>query len=107
MLLAEIGGRHVAVTGALDGSRADRTIRASRSGELPVTLVLLNAEGDTIASTHYTQLFENGSTHWVAVSLGTRRPVGHCIGELLVLATNSPPDTAFVMYGSLPNGAIC
>ena len=104
---AEIGGRRVQVTGHLDGQRTVRIIQAPRSGELPVTVRLLDADGGTLASTQYTQLFESKTTHWVAVSVGTRRPLGICIGELLALPTRFPTDTVFVMYGSIPDDAVC
>ena len=101
------GGRPVELTGRRDGQRVDRQIQAPKFAELSVVVRLIGAQGDTIAATNYRQDFERGNIHWVAVDVGPRRPIGICIGTVLTIATNSPPDTAFVMYGQIPEDAIC
>jgi len=101
------GLRRITLTGQRDGMRVEREVEAPRSGELLVAVRLLSASGDTIAATQYLQRFERSKTHWIAMLVGSNRPLGHCLGTLLVLSTIADPDTAFIMHGGLPEGAIC
>ena len=96
----------VSLAGRRDGQRVEREIEP-RLGSRLVAVLVVNAEGDTLASTRYSQSFERGKSHWVATIVGEARPIGHCIGVLLAIPLRSAPDTAFVMYGSLPQGAVC
>jgi len=49
-----------------------------------------------------------GDNHWVAALVGSQRPGRHCIGTLAVAPLRGGgADTLFVMYGSIPDGAIC
>ena len=100
------GSRPIALAGQRDGNRVERRV-APRLGARFVVLRLLSSDGDTLASTEYSQSFKRGSAHWVALVVGQDRPIGHCIGTLLAIPTSLEADTAFVMYGGLPHGAIC
>jgi hypothetical protein len=102
-----IDGRRVEIDARSDGRRAEREVQASRSGELLVGVRLLNADKDTLAATQFLQRFDRRNSHWIALTVGPQRPIGHCIGNLLALALPSESDTAFVMYGRIPDGAIC
>lgn len=89
-----------------------RKVNAPETGLLPVRIRLLSTVPDTLASAEFSQLFREGSNHWVVGRLGLQRPIGHCIGHLLVLplpkeAGESEPDTLFLTYGSIPEGAVC
>ncbi len=112
-LRADIGGQVIQLaptTGVAPRTSAE--VRGSRYGEVPVSVTLLGASGDTLAAIGFTQRFERGHNHWIAAIVGDRRPIGPCIGNLAVvpvLATmlETSPDTLFVMHGSIPKNAIC
>lgn len=87
-------------------------IVANRYGEAPVRLMLSAAGEAPLATVELTHSLHRGSTHWVSTLVGRQRPQGHCYGALGVVALapragQTVPDTMFVMYGSLPRGAIC
>ena len=101
------GSRPVTLTARRDGRRVERQLDPRRGGESLVVLRLMTGDGDTLASTRYTQSFERGKSHWVAILVGQDRPIGHCIGNLVAIPMRLASDTAFLMYGGLPHGAIC
>ena len=84
---------------------------APRDGELNVSVALRDAADRTLAQASFDQVFKEGSDHWVSGIIGTRRPIGHCIGTLVVVPIIPPVaaggDSLFIMYGSIPKGAIC
>ena len=104
---ADIGGQRVEVRAA--GIAESRTeVRGARYGDVPVRATLLTAAGDTLASVTFDQRFERDHAHWVVARVGQRRPIGHCIGTLMVAPLRSAgSDTLFVTYGRIPDGAIC
>jgi hypothetical protein len=52
--------------------------------------------------------FRHGYQHWVAALVGPQRPLGICIGAVVTSPlTVGSADTLFVMYGNIPDGAIC
>jgi hypothetical protein len=102
-----VGGRRVEIEARLDGRRVDEEIQAPGSGDLPVVVQLIGADGNAFAETQFAQRFERGNSHWVAVDVGPERPLGICIGIVLAIPTPFEGDTTFVMYGKIPVGAIC
>ncbi len=105
-----VGGRRFQVEPIEPIARQDG--RAPRTGTLPVRVQLVGTTGDTLAVVEFTQRFREDYEHWVWGRVGMDRPIGHCIGELIV--TPLPPavdssvaDTLYVMHGSLPAGAVC
>ena len=101
-----IGRRRVELVAAPNRDRMEKQIQAPGSGNIPVTVRLI-LQGQTLATTQFVQEFSQHNTHWVAVDVGPRRPLGHCLGILVALPTGTGPDTAFVMYGRIPKDAIC
>lgn len=108
-LHADIGGQRVEVaSNGPGGPRADREVRGPRYGTVPVKVALVTASGDTTAKVEFSQDFERDHNHWVSGHVSQQRPVGHCIGTLIVTPlANAPADSLFVMYGAIPQGAIC
>lgn len=86
----------------------ERTIRGPRFGSTPVRVALMSSAGDTLAAVAFSQEFRRGENHWVAGLTGSHRPIGICIGALAAAPLHgSDTDTLFVMYGNIPEGAIC
>lgn len=106
------GRRYDLEASAEPGRRSSREVRAPRAGELPVRVELLGPGGTALAAASFSQRYERGSDHWVAAYVGERRPLSVC-GLPRAAVPLSPPlsetraDTAFFMYGSLPEGAVC
>jgi hypothetical protein len=104
---AHVGGELVEVR-AEGLAESRREVRGSRYGDVPVRATLLTAAGDTLASVAFDQSFRRDHAHWVVARVGRRRPIGHCIGTLLVAPLRgADSDTLFLTYGGLPDGAIC
>jgi hypothetical protein len=104
---AHIGGQLVEVR-AVGFSETRRGLRGAQYGDVPVRTTLLTAGGDTLASVSFAQRFQRDHAHWVVAHVGRIRPIGHCIGTLLLAPLpGASPDTLFVTYGSIPKGAIC
>jgi hypothetical protein len=87
------------------------TRSAPREGELEIT-VSLNHQSTELARASFRQSVYRDWNQGVSASIGVRRPVGLCIGTLIVLPMNrspavNPPDTLFVTYGGLPKDAVC
>lgn len=90
------------------GGPAVVTIHGPRYGSVPVRVVLASTAGDTLATAEFMQEFRRGDLHWIAAEVGPRRPLGHCIGTLLVTPLRAQiADTLFVMHGGIPEGAVC
>jgi hypothetical protein len=106
ILQADVGGRRVELR-ATSSSEVRTEVRGPRYGEVPVRVALLAAAGDTLGSAAFSQLFQRDHAHWVVALVGMLRPRGHCIGELAVIPVRGTADTLFVMYGSIPEGAVC
>lgn len=106
ILQANIGGREVVVRSTNSGDIGTK-VRVSRYGEVPVRVALLTVVGDTLGAVAFSQQFQRGDAHWVAAFVGVHRPLGHCIGAVAVSPLRTTADTLFVMYGSIPEGAIC
>jgi hypothetical protein len=108
VLWVHMGATIGVVPAPAEPGRTERALDAPRYGTVPVRVALVDAAGDTLATTAFSQRFRLGEHHWIAGLVGARRPFGHCIGTLAV----APPrrggaDTLFVMYGSIREGAIC
>ena len=106
-LRARIGGRDVALSSA-----ATTTATSSKGvkvdvGTHPVTVALLDAGGDTLATVAFSQEFHRDDTHWVAARVGQRRLIGFCSGPTLAAALPTGGDSLFVEYGGIPRGAVC
>lgn len=87
-------------------------VHAPRVGSLPVQVRLRGASADVLAAAEFTQTFREDRNHWVAGDVGLRRPLGHCIGTLIVIPLSATPagavpDTLFLMHGSIPKDAVC
>ena len=85
---------------------------APASGNLNVIVTLIAPSGDIAAETSFTQHFDNDDAHWVSGYVGTRRPVGMCMGTVIAVMMRpsyipQEGDSLFVAYGSIPKGAIC
>jgi len=90
------------------GARAERHMRASGVGTQSVQVALVGPAGDTLAAAAFAQDFARHAQHWVAGLIGQQRPLGTCVGMIAVAPVRgSAADTLFVMYGGLPDGAIC
>jgi len=116
LLRADIGGRAVQLTAtAAEPGGASREVRGPRYGQVPVRVTLTTPSGEQLAMVEFSQWFYRNSKHWVAAVVGQRHPMGHCIGTLAVApilvgtpsGSGSGTDTLFVMYGSIPDDAIC
>src|SRR5688572_7450454 len=104
-----ISGRRVQIP-ASTGATAPRAvqIRGHWYGETPTRVALLDAEGDTLAAVAFTHHLSRNSDHWVSARVGIERPLGFCIGTIAAARLRAPSaDTLFVMYGGIPEGAIC
>jgi len=108
-LHADIGGQRVEVAPNSPGApRAERELRGPRYGTVPVKVALVTAAGDTMAKVEFNQDFTRDHNHWVSGQVGQQRPEGHCIGTVVATPLrNTPADSLFVMYGAIPQGAIC
>jgi hypothetical protein len=108
MLRADIGGRQVELASPDPGAGRSTDIRGRRYGPAPVRVALVTTDGDSLALVEFSQQFQRDHNHWVAALVGQYRPVGHCIGNLVVAPLrDGGTDTLFVMYGSLPERAVC
>lgn len=106
VLHADVGGKRLVVH-ATSSSGSGTELRGPRYGEVPVRVSLLTAAGDTLGSVAFSQRFQRGHLHWVSAVLGVRRPAGHCIGAQTATPVRGTADTLFVMYGGIPEGAVC
>jgi hypothetical protein len=106
-----VGGRNFELQLGPERIRYAIKSHAPQTGELPVSVALRSPTNTTVAEAAFNQVYEEGSNHWVAGNIGTRRPIGHCIGTLLAVPITPPitagGDTLFIMYGSIPKDAIC
>jgi hypothetical protein len=116
VLQADIGGRRVRVTSVRPGvERASVEVRGPRLGAVPVRVTLETAAGENLGAVTFTHRLERDNAHWVSGLVATRRPVGHCIGEVVATplravataAGLTASDSLFVMYGRIPEGAVC
>lgn len=90
------------------GARAERHVRATGFGTQSVQVLLVGPAGDTLAAAAFAQDFERHAQHWVAGLVGRQRPLGTCVGTVAAAPVRGgAADTLFVMYGGLPDGAIC
>ena len=86
--------------------------KAPGTGNLDVVVQLLDAAGQTVAQTSFTQRFRDDYNHWVGGYIGTQEPMSICspvYARAAIAAPYSAPgrDTLFVSYGSIPEDAIC
>lgn len=109
LLRSDIGGRHVDLAAdPAHGGHASVDVRGPRYGNVPVNVTLFTASGDSIVAVSFSQDFQHGFRHWVAALVGSQRPLGICTGTVLAApVTAGGADTLYVMYGKIPDGAIC
>lgn len=113
LLQADIGGRRVEVESPRtldDYDEEYREVRGPRFGDVRVQATVLTASRDTLATVEFTQGFRRGDQHWISAVVGPNRPEGFCIGDMVAAPLRTAPagaDSLFVMYGGLPEGAIC
>jgi hypothetical protein len=108
----DVGGdAHELAIGTAPGIHYEIQRDAPRAGELDIVVRLLPPDGVALAGIGFTQRYSRGANHWVAGRIGTTRPVGFCIGTLHPVPLEPAPapgaDSLFVMYGSLPQDAVC
>jgi hypothetical protein len=108
-LLVSVGERVVSLRASDTLFRTvDTKLETTQFGSFPVKVTLMDGGADTLATMAYTQTFERGSKSWIASYVSRTRPVGFCTGTVLAAPLrNASRDSLFVMYGSLPEGAIC
>ena len=108
-LFVTVGGRDVSLRASASTSqRTDASLEPGKFGTLPVRVVLLSSSADTLATVSFSQTFERGYTSWIGSFVSHVRPLGFCTGTVVAAPLRtSPSDTLFVMYGSIPEGAIC
>lgn len=87
-------------------------VHAPRVGSLPVRVRLLGANANVLAAAEFTRTFREHHDHWVGGDVGLDRPLGHCIGTLIVIPLRAAPagavpDTLFLMHGSISKDAVC
>lgn len=110
VLRTDIGGKQRVelTTDATRGRHASTDVRGDQYGNVPVRVMLLTASGDSIAAASFFQDFRHGYQHWVAALVGPQRPFGICTGAVVASPlTVGRTDTLFVMYGNIPQNAIC
>ena len=107
LLRTRLGPRVVDLT-LVNAGGASRVVRAPGTGAVPVSVVLVTPDSDTLAAVSFTHQFEPDADHWVRTYVGRNRDPYFCEGAVLRTALRgSTTDTLFVMHGSLPHGAIC
>ena len=82
-------------------------VNAVHTGAQPVTVMLRAANGDSLAGASFTENYQSANSYWIAGVVNTRRPVGFCLGAVIVRPLAGRADTLFILHGGLPNGAIC
>jgi hypothetical protein len=109
VLRSDIGGRRVELTAdTVPGRRASTNVHGDRYGTVPVHVTLLTVMGDSVTAVSFSEDFQHGHQHWVAALIGPQRPLGICTGAVVAAPlTVGSSDTLFVMYGSIPHGALC
>lgn len=113
LLQAAIGGRRVEVESPRtldDYDDGYREVRGPRFGDVPVHATVLTTSRDTLATVEFTQTFRRGERHWISAVVGPDRPDGFCIGNIVAAPLRTAPagaDSLFVMYGGIPEDAIC
>lgn len=110
VLRTDIGGKRRVelATDAARGRHASTDVRGDQYGNVPVRVMLLTASGDSVAAVSFFQDFHRGYQHWVAALVGPQRPLGICTGAVVASPlTVGNTDTLFVMYGNIPDDAVC
>jgi hypothetical protein len=109
VLRSDIGGRRVELAAdPARGGHATIEARGERYGNVPVRVTMLTAAGDSVATMWFSQEFQRGYHHWVAARVGPQRPVGLCVGTALAAPVSAgSADSVYVMYGGIPDGAVC
>lgn len=108
-LRADIGGRQVEVQSRILGDdRAFTEGHGPRYGEVPVRATVLSASRQELATVSFTQEFRRGNRHWLSALVGQQRPEGFCIGAVAAAPLRTGgADSLFVMYGGMPEDAVC
>jgi hypothetical protein len=86
-----------------------QTMRVSGSGTLRVSVGLF-AGADTLAATSVTMTMHRNWGFGVVVLVGSLRPTGPCVGDMVAMPVNDSdptPDTMYVSHAGLPRGEIC
>lgn len=113
LLQADIGGRRVEVESPRtldDYDDGYREVRGPRFGDVPVRATVLTESRDTLATVEFTQGFQRGERHWISAMVGPDRPDGFCLGTVVAAPLRTAPagaDSLFVMYGGMPEHAVC
>lgn len=106
-LHATAGTKRVVLLADADGERSKQVV-APRDALLRVRVTLLDVSADTLADVIFDQVFASrDDEHWIAASVGRRRPAGHCIGTLVVAPLSAGSDSLYLTYGHIPRDAIC
>jgi len=85
-----------------------RDEHAPRSGELTVSMLLLESSGRVLGGGAFNQTFRRDSNQWVAARVGGGRPIGGCVGRVWAVPLGGAvQDTLFVMHGGLSKDAVC
>lgn len=105
-----LGGRVFRVEA--NSSSPPMTARAPDVGAHTVRVELVEVPDEVLATAQFSQTFQEDYDHWIAGIVGVYRPVGHCIGELIVVplepaGSQTEPDTLFLMHGGIPRDAVC
>ena len=67
-------------------------------------------EVESARTVEFTQGFQHGDRHWISAVVGPDRPDGFCIGAVVAAPLRTSPagaDSLFVMYGGIPEDAVC
>ncbi len=105
----DVGGRSVSLRASdIAGRSSGGALDASGFGVQPVQVRLLSNAGDTLATVAFSQDFQRGYSYGIGVIVSRVRPVGECVGTLLVTPLRaSSTDTLFVAYSGIPSNAVC
>jgi hypothetical protein len=96
------------LTGDPASGEARAQVRAPRAGTLSVQIVLLDVDGDTVATAALQQDFKKGYTNFIDAWVATKPPLNVCSTPALRIQTKlGAADTVYVEYGGMPKDAIC
>ena len=107
-LHTRLGRRQVTLSAASGNESSE--IAFPGTGTFPVSVVLLDASGDTLAATTIDHQFERGFNHHINATVGQRATYWVACGGPIVrvpLRGAASADTLFVERLNIPQGALC